>query len=57
MVWLVVEPVDGGAGEGEEVGGGEQLGHRVLGLELARTVIAKSRQTLKWTVQDNAIKV
>ena len=57
MVWLVVEPVDGGAGEGEEVGGGEQLGHRVLGLELARTVIAEPRQTLNWTVQDNAIKV
>lgn len=57
MVWLVVEPVDGGAGEGEEVGGGEHLGHRELGLELARTVIAEPRQTLNWTVQDNAIKV
>ena len=44
MIWLVVDPVDGAAGEGEEVLHIEQLRHREARLKLARAVIAESRQ-------------
>ena len=50
MIWLIVEPVDSGAGEGQEGGHGEQFCHGILRLKLPRTLVAEPRQTFSFAV-------
>ena len=50
VIWLVVDPVDSGAGEGQEGGHGEQFCHGILRFKLARTVVAEPKYTFSFTV-------